>query len=169
MRIYIAVFATLILAACSGTVSKLGPGKETEAVRDFVVASELEEVTRIRITNQVKYQYVNDYFIVFPTRRGDYLIEFRGRCSELRSRVWTADMVDIRVSTRALYADYDTLRGCSIGTIYELPEAQLEELKQLGDAHHDLGLMVAISRLLLLCIRSSLWNRKLARTDCGSP
>ena len=134
MKNYIAVVATLILAACSGTVTKLGPGKETEAVRDFVVASELQEVPRIRLTDQVKYQYVNDYFIVFPTSRGDYLIEFRGRCTELRRRIWTADMVDIRVTTKLLYADYDTLRGCSIGTIYELPEAQLEELKRLGDA-----------------------------------
>jgi hypothetical protein len=124
----------LVLIACSGTVSKLGPGKETEAVRDFVVASELQEVNKIRLTNQIKYQYVNDYFIVFPTSRGDYLIEFRGRCSELRNRIWTADMVDIRVSARLLYADYDTLRGCSIARIYELPELQLEELKQLGDA-----------------------------------
>ena len=43
-------------------------------------------------------------------------------------------MIDIRVSGRILYADFDTIRGCSIGKIYELPEAQLEELRVLGDA-----------------------------------
>ena len=124
----------LALTACSAPVEKLSPGKETEAVRDFVAVTELKEVDRIRRYEQIKYLYVNDFFIVFPTRRLDYLIEFRGRCTELRRRQWTSDMIDIRNSARIIYAGFDTLRGCVIDKIWELPEAQLEELRFLGDA-----------------------------------
>ena len=135
MRNPIAVVTLLLLTACTnsgGTVT--APGKELEAVRDFVVAVELEEVKMIRRWEQLKYLYVNDYFIILQTRRGDYLVEMKGRCSVLQSRNWTSDMIDIRVSTRILYADFDTIRGCGIGSIYILPEAQLEELRVLGDA-----------------------------------
>ncbi len=134
MRLHITVVISLALTACSAPVEKLSPGKETEAVRDFVVVSELQEVDRIRRYEQIKYLYVNDFFIVFPTRRLDYLIEFRGRCTELRRRQWTSDMIDIRNSGRIIYAGFDTLRGCVIDKIWELPEAQLEELRVLGDA-----------------------------------
>ncbi len=135
MRIHIAVATLLVLTACADSGGMItAPGKELEAVRDFVVASELQEVGMIRRYNQIKYLYVNDLFIVLPTHREHYLIEFRGPCTELRRRLWTADMIDIRVSGRILYADFDTIRGCSIGKIYELPEAQLEELRVLGDA-----------------------------------
>ena len=135
MRNYIAVVTLLLLTACTnsgGTVT--APGKELEAVRDFVVAVELEEVNMIRRSDQLKYLYVNDYFIILQTRRGDYLVEMKGRCAVLQSRKWSSDMIDIRTSTRMLYADFDTIRGCAIDTIYILPEAQLEELRVLGDA-----------------------------------
>jgi len=135
MRNPIAVVTLLLLTACTnsgGTVT--AKGKELEAVRDFVVAVELEEVHMIRRWEQLKYLYVNDYFIILQTRRGDYLVEMRSRCAVLQSRKWTSDMIDLRTTTRILYADFDTIRGCGIGTIYILPEAQLEELRVLGDA-----------------------------------
>ena len=135
MRIHIAVVTLLLLTACTnlgGTVTPRGP--DLEAVRAFVVAVELEEVKMIRRWEQLKYLYVNDYFIVLQTRRGDYLVEMRSRCGELQRQKWSSDMIDIRVSTRILYADFDTIRGCGIGSIYILPEAQLEELRVLGDA-----------------------------------
>ena len=78
MRNPIAVVTLLLLTACTnsgGTVT--APGKELEAVRDFVVAVELEEVNMIRRWDQLKYLYVNDYFIILQTRRGDYLLEMK--------------------------------------------------------------------------------------------
>ena len=134
MRLHIAVLVLLALSACSTAGTVQWPGKELEAVRDFVVVTELKEVKKIRLYEQMKYLFVNDFFIVFQTSRGDYLIEFRGRCTELRRRHWTADMIDIRVSARMLYAGHDTIRGCVIGKIFELPEPHLEELRLLGDA-----------------------------------
>jgi hypothetical protein len=80
---------------------------------------------------QTKYLYVNEYFVVMPAGRDNYLIEFRGPCDALRRRNWTSDMIDIRVSARVLHADHDTLRGCAIDRIFELSEAQLKELSTL--------------------------------------
>lgn len=129
------IAAMLALAGCASTsTERLGPGKETEAVRDFIIAGELRELNIIRLTEPIKYMYVNDHFVVVPQRHGDYLVEFRGRCTELRKRKYTADMIDIRVSARVLHADYDTIRGCKIGRIYELTEERLIELAGLGDA-----------------------------------
>ena len=139
MKSYIVVMAALALAACaasrSGTTK--APGKENEAVLDFIFTGELVETKRIRLSEPIKYLYVNDWWVVGPTRRGDYLVGFRGRCEELRRRKWTSDMIDIRVSARVLHSDYDTIRGCKIGRIYELTEIQLQELSALGDAPGD--------------------------------
>jgi len=134
MRLQVAVTTSLALTACATTVEPVSPGKELEAVRDFIVATELREVDNMHRYDQLKYLYVNDYYVVVPTKRGDFLIEFRGRCTELRSPKWTGDMIDIRVSTRLLYAGFDTIRGCVIRKIYPLSEPQLEELRYLGDA-----------------------------------
>lgn len=134
MRLLAIVVTLLAAGACAPLSDKLGPGKELEGVRDFVVASELQEVNQIRMNEQLKFLYVNDYYVIVPTRRGDYLLEFRGRCTELRRLRWTSDMVDFRIHSRILYSDFDTIRGCKIGKIFPLTEDQLEELRVLGDA-----------------------------------
>lgn len=134
MRLHIAVFLTLALAGCSTTIEIRSPGKDIEAVRDFVAASELQELNSVRLNEQIKMLYVNDFYIILPNRRDQYLIEFRGRCAELRERKWLPGMVDIRVNSKMLYSDHDTIRGCVIGKIYEIQNSQLEELRVLGDA-----------------------------------
>lgn len=134
MRIATIVTLLLTLSACGGTVTRLGPGKELEAVHDYIAAAELVEVQRIRLYDEIKWLYVNDHFVVLPERRGNHLIQFRSRCDELRERQWSAGMIDHRVSARHLYSDHDTIRGCVIHHIYELSDAQLEELRYLGDA-----------------------------------
>ena len=135
MRQTAAILLPLLLGACASTQSTVEPpGKELEAVRDFVVVSELEALDKIRLEEQIKYYYVNDHFVVLPTRRGNYLVEFRGACAELRAPRWTADMVDHRASARILYADHDSIRGCRITTFYGLPGQTIDELAALGDA-----------------------------------
>lgn len=134
MRSVLAVFALPVLAACAQPSAMLGPGKDPEAVADYIVAGELVEVDRIRLSGQLNLLYVNEWAVVVPTKRHDYLVIFKSRCSKLRERKWTADMVDIRVSARILHADYDTIRGCNMGKIYELTDAQLTELSELADA-----------------------------------
>ena len=132
------VALSLLLGACAADVQRDdGPGKELEAVRDFIVVSELEPLKKIRLEDQIKYYYVNDHYVVLPTKRGNYLVEFRGRCTELRAARWSADMVDHRASARLLYADHDSIRGCRINQFYGLPGTMLDELAALGDAPGD--------------------------------
>ncbi len=134
MRLHITALTSLTLCGCAMSGEVTSPGKDLEAVRDFVVASELQEINSVRLNEQIKILYVNDYYVILPNRRDRYLIEFRGRCSELRERKWVSDMIDVRVNAKMLYSDFDTIRGCVIGKIYELEESQLEELRVLGDA-----------------------------------
>ena len=134
MKLPATVVLSLFLCACASTETPDAPGKELEAVRDFVVVSELQAYDKIQMVEQIKYYYVNDHYIVLPTKRGNYLVEFRGRCSELRRPQWSADMVDHRTSARLLYADDDTIRGCRIDRFYSLSEQKLNELAALGDA-----------------------------------
>lgn len=136
MRILSTLAAMALLAGCASTSTKdvVGPGKDLQAVRDFVAVGDLTEVDKVRLKEQLKYWYVNDWYVVLPQRQSYHLIQFRGRCDELRRRQWTSDMVDMRVHSRHLYSDHDTIRGCVIGHIYELSDPQLEELRVLGDA-----------------------------------
>ncbi len=126
--------ALLLITGCSSTSTQ---PQEIEAVRDFVVATELEEVNEIRLTKTLSYTYVNDRYVTVPTRRGDYLVELRRDCFELRRNDFTPEMVDVRDNQNVLRARFDTIRGCYIGTIYEITEAQREELRNLGDAPGD--------------------------------
>jgi Family of unknown function (DUF6491) len=126
--------AALLMVGCSSTSTQ---PQEIEAVRDFVAATELEEVNEIRLTETLSYTYVNDRYVTVPTRRGDYLVELRRDCFELRRNNFTPEMVDVRDNRNVLRARFDTIRGCYIGTIYEITEAQREELRNLGDAPGD--------------------------------
>ena len=85
----------------------------------------------------MSYTYINDYYVTVPTRRGDYLIEFARDCRELRRRDFTPEMVDRRDNRNILRARFDTIRGCRIGTIYEITDEQRKELRALGDAPGD--------------------------------
>ncbi len=126
--------ALLLITGCSSTSTQ---PQEIEAVRDFVAATELEEVNEIRLTKTLSYTYVNDRYVTVPTRRGDYLVELRRDCFELRRTDFTPEMVDVRHNQNVLSARFDTIRGCYIGAIYEITEAQREELRNLGDAPGD--------------------------------
>lgn len=125
--------AALLLAACVTPYDT----QEIEAVRDFVAANELKEVDDIRHYGQLHYTYVNDYFVTVPTRRGDYLLEFRSQCRALRRTEFTADMVDVRHDSNKLRSRFDTIRGCFIDKMYEVTEEQHKELQDLGDAPGD--------------------------------
>jgi hypothetical protein len=128
------ITAIVFLSACS--VSTTQP-QEIEATRDFVAATELTEVSEIRLSRQLSYSYVNDRFVTVPTRRGDYLVELQRNCHELRETQFDARMIDERDNTNVLRARFDTIRGCRIATMYEITKSQKEEIKALGDAPGD--------------------------------
>ena len=126
------LIAALTLSAC---VTGYNP-QEIEAVRDYIAANKLQEVDRIRRNDQASYTYINDYFVIMPSRRGDYLAEFVSECRELR-QTFDYTMRDERSDTIWLRSRFDTIRGCRIGTFYEINEAQRIELRELGDAPGD--------------------------------
>ncbi len=128
------LLTTMAVGGCSMTTQT---PREVEAVRDFVVAAELEEVAEIRLWRQMSYTHLNVRFVTIPTRRGDYLVEFQRDCRELNRIDITPEMVDIRANQHVLRGKFDTIRGCRIERIYEISEAQSEELKVLGDAPGD--------------------------------
>ncbi len=128
--------ATLIAAlALSACVTGYDP-QEIEAVRDYIAANQLEEVDRIRRNDQASYTYINDYFVIVPSRRESYLAEFVSECRELR-QTFDQSMQDTRTDTIWLRSRFDTIRGCRIGAFYAINEAQRIELRELGDAPGD--------------------------------
>lgn len=132
MKMLLPVLA-LLVAACAAEPEP----KEVEAVRDFVVANELEEVDEARMFGQMRTTYLNDYFVLLPSRRGDYLVEFGRRCRALRRQEFTPEMVDVRHDPDKLRARFDTLRGCRIAHIYSISSDQRKEIENLGDAPGD--------------------------------
>ncbi len=134
MKKTVFLLTIMVVGGCSMTTQT---PREIEAVRDFVVAAELEEVAEIRLWRQMSYTHLNVRFVTIPTRRGDYLVEFQRDCRELNRIDITPEMVDIRANQHVLRAKFDTIRGCRIDKIYEISEAQSEELKVLGDAPGD--------------------------------
>jgi len=129
----LAVAALLPLAACGTTQDR----QEVEAVRDFVATTELQQVDNIRLFTQLHYTYVNDFYVTVPSRRGDFLVEFRSQCRALRRKDFTPEMVDYRHDPSILRTKFDTIRGCHIDKIYELTEEQRKEIEDLGDAPGD--------------------------------
>ena len=148
MRTATGASAALALAACA--IGGPEP-QETEAVYDYVSANELKEVDSIRRDREMRYSYVSDRFVIIPTRRGDYLAEFRADCDELGRTDWPperpgprdltqlemSDRVDRRSDTNVLRTKTGTIRGCTIGRMYEITDAQRKELQALGDAPGD--------------------------------
>jgi Family of unknown function (DUF6491) len=130
-----AVLATAFLL--SGCSFNLLEAEEGEAVVDYIYANELKEVDQFRYFQQFTYTYVNDQYVTIPTNAGDYLVEFARDCPELRRARFTPEMADVRDDNRTLRARFVTIRGCRIDKIYEISEAQREELSELGDAPGD--------------------------------
>ena len=120
----------VLLAACGATGEVT---QETEAVRDFIAAADLQEVKSIRAGRQAGHTYLSDYFVTVKGDRGYYLAEFKRRCSELKRTDFTPAMVDHRRDANQLHAKFDTIRGCYIDKLYELTPDQAQELKNLGD------------------------------------
>ena len=117
-------------ALLTGCVSTSIP-QEAQAVRDYVVVSDLESVRFVRLYRQLRYGYVNDYFVTVAAGKRHYLVEFASRCRALRSKDFIAAMVDHRYDPAYLHVG-DTIKGCPVGTIFEATAEQLLEVKELS-------------------------------------
>jgi len=114
-----------LLAACASQ-----PEPEREAVQDFVAVRNLTELDQIRTDTSDSWQEVNEYYLIYKTRRAKYLVEFVRACWELQEQRVVADK---RWDARTIRPRFDTLRGCRIGKIYSLTDADAIELKELGE------------------------------------
>ena len=132
MKHRILAVAALLLAGCGATTTP----REAEAVRDFVALSGLERVDAIRMYRQLRYGYVNDYFVIVIAGERHYLVEFVARCYSLRANSFTTAMVDQRHDPSYLL-EKDTIRGCPVGKIYEARPEQLIEVKELSRSIRD--------------------------------
>ena len=118
---------TGLLAACA---SQPEPAPEREAVQDFVAVRNLEELDQIRTETNDSWQELNDYYLIYKARRAEYLVEFSRACWELKDQQVVADK---RWDSRTIRPRFDTMRGCRIGKIYSLTEAESIELRELGE------------------------------------
>lgn len=122
--------AAFVLAACATTPQEV----DKEAVEDFIAVRNLPEVDKIRSDSTDGWYELNNYYVIYQTRRGDYLFQFARRCWELDEQRVTADK---RWDANTVRARFDTLRGCRIDKIFSLTETDADELKQLGSAPGD--------------------------------
>ena len=131
MKTVMCVVVAVLLSACAAQDAEQRQ-EESQAVRDFIAVRELEKLKKMSTALRDSWTIIDDRFIVYRSRRGQYLVEFDRRCYELGggSRV----VPDERRVRNTVYARTETIRGCRINTIYALTEAEAEELESLGKA-----------------------------------
>lgn len=115
-----------LLAACATSKPQL----DKQAVDDFVAVRGLESVDSMRTDSFDNWTDINEHYLIYSTRQGEYLVRFARACWEIRDNVVVPDR---RWDTSRIQARFDTIRGCRIAEIFALKEADAIELRQLGD------------------------------------
>lgn len=134
MKNFFYLFGIILLAGCAGRDEKDDPSTQDvgQAVRDFIELRELEEVDDMRTGTRDGWTEINETFILYSARKDTYLVEFTRRCYELRDH--TRITPDERWDANLIRSRFDTIRGCRIAKIYALSEAEIAELKNIGEA-----------------------------------
>jgi len=122
MKLPATLFALVLAAGCAATDEA---DDELDPIDDFIRANELEEVREIRSYDQINGTVINDYYVILENRREQYLVAYARRC--FQSRPGRVDP-DYRRDAHVIRSGIDTYRGCRIGEIYRLDEAQAEEV-----------------------------------------
>ena len=115
-----------LLAACAGTPEI---PSDVQAVRDYVDVGALEQTDRIRTHGSDEWTPLTDYYALYKSRDGRYLLEFNRICRELTDN--TRITPDRRYDHNVMRRGIDTLRGCRIDRMYPLTEAQALEIEAL--------------------------------------
>ena len=134
MRIALTITLTAALAACAGQDSKepSEADKAVQAVRDLIEVRGLQEVDHMRSSGRDSWESIDNWFLIYKTRRDTYLVEFDRRCWELDDDARI--VADERWDSNKVRARFDTIRGCRIGKIYALNEEDVAEVKNIGEA-----------------------------------
>ena len=122
------------LAGCAGQEEADYPSTQDigQAVRDFIELRELEELDALRSGTNDGWSVLDETFILYSGRKDTYLVEFARRCWELQDH--TRITPDQRWDSNTIRARFDTIRGCRIGKIYALTDAEVAELENIGEA-----------------------------------
>jgi hypothetical protein len=130
MRYLTSLFAAGLLG-CSGTPTE--PPADVLAIQDYIAVAQLVEVDKIRTYSNSGHETLgNTRYIIFKTRRQDYLVEFDRDCRELIDNQRVTP--DLRKDPYYLRPRMDTIRGCRIARAFELNEGQVEEIRSIGEA-----------------------------------
>lgn len=130
MKITICLASIVILAGCASTDETVTQDTE-QAVRDFIAVRQLPTTDKVRTARDDQWQDIDENFILYLQRREAYLFEFARRCHELNELPVVPDRRD---SSNTIRAKFDTLRGCRIANIYPLTEAEVSELRNIGES-----------------------------------
>ncbi len=129
MNRFVLTAAAMLVSGCA-TQERAVTQDEEQAIRDYILVRGLEEVDRMRSSNSDSWDELDEYFIIYDTRRNTYLVEFNRACHELNENRVTPDL---RREANTIRARSDTIRGCRIDKIFGLTEADVAELKSLGE------------------------------------
>ncbi len=121
------VLAAMFLGACASNDED--EQERVEAIDDFIVVSDLEEVASIRSYQQFEQKILNEYYVIVYTRKEQYLLSYERRCYIIYDMPREPDR---RADPHAIYADTDTLRGCHIKALYPISKEQAAELMEIG-------------------------------------
>lgn len=118
-----------LTAGCSGQPSQTIIDRNV-AVRDFIDLRRLESLRSINTRDSDGWETITPTYLIYRTRRADYLFEFARPCHDLfdNSRI----IADERFEPNVIRARFETLRGCRIAAIYALSEAEALELENIG-------------------------------------
>ncbi len=130
MKRLAAIPVVLLLSACA-TQEDANSRDTRQAIRDFIEVRELEPVRQIRTATDDQWQDIDESFVLYLKRHEAYLFEFWRPCQELYTYPVVAD---VRRSGNTISARADTLRGCRIENIYPLTEAEVVELRDIGES-----------------------------------
>ena len=125
------VFATvaMLVSGCA-TQERAVTQDEEQAIRDYILVRGLEEVDRMRSSRSDSWDELDEHFIIYDARRSAYLVEFYRACYKLNE---TRVTPDLRREANIIRARSDTIRGCRVDKIFALTEADVAELKSLGE------------------------------------
>lgn len=132
MKKYLLLLVLLTGCAAQDEQDEASSQDIEQAVRDFIELRELEPLDSLKSGSSDSWSEIDENFILYKGRRDTYLVEFVRPCYELRDN--TRITPDKRWDPNMVRARFDTIRGCRIATIYGLTEAEVAELKNVGEA-----------------------------------